>query len=32
MGKTEYRGLLDRIEPAFATSRAKLPKQPASAA
>jgi hypothetical protein len=32
MGKTEYRKLLDRIEPAFTTSRAKLPKQPASAA
>lgn len=32
MAKTEYRSLLDRIEPAFATSREKLPKQPASAA
>ncbi len=32
MGKAEYRKLLDRIEPAFATSREKLPKQPASAA
>jgi signal transduction histidine kinase/DNA-binding response OmpR family regulator len=32
MGKTEYRGLLDRIEPAFVAGREKLPKQPASAA
>jgi hypothetical protein len=32
MGKSEYRKLLDRIEPAFATSREKLPKRPASAA
>jgi signal transduction histidine kinase/DNA-binding response OmpR family regulator len=32
MGKSEYRGLLDRIEPAYVASREKLPKQPASAA
>jgi signal transduction histidine kinase/DNA-binding response OmpR family regulator len=32
MGKTEYHSLLDRIEPAFATGRGKLPRQPASAA
>jgi HPt (histidine-containing phosphotransfer) domain-containing protein len=32
MGKTEYRTLLERIEPTFAASRETLPKQPASAA